>query len=156
MALTLWGMVRDRIATVMQTVNASASHLFRETPMGIDVRSLPLSVYDGAYSVEFRGYTRVGQEINTTQEVDVQVRINVGFLFNVAEQYDETTDTVVNDKREYNRAVDDVLSIITNVMVSPLFEQVEFVGTTPMETQDNADNFAVVGIDFILSTRVTP
>ena len=154
--MTLWEMMRDRVATVMQTVNATASHLFKETPLGIDVRQLPLSIFDGAYSLEFRGYPAVHPEVNTTVDVDVDVRINVAFVFNLAEQYDDATETIINDKREYTRAVNDILSIVLAMQTSPLFAGVEFKGATNIEIQPANEFLGVCGIDFTLSTGVTP
>lgn len=154
----VWAAVRTRIANIIQSVNHVTSRVYRETPGGIDVRRMPLSIFDGLYSVEFRGFPRVGMEVNTMQEIDVTVRLNVAYLFNLAERYDSnaTPPGVVNDKGEYNNAVNDLLRIINAVMVSQEFEDVEFIGTGPFEFMEENDNFAVVGIDFTLSTTVTP
>jgi hypothetical protein len=156
MALTIWEQMRERVAAVMIVVNASASHIFKETPAGIDVRSLPLSVFDGAYSLEFRGFPVLGQEVNGKVEVDVNVRINIAFLFNIAAQYDDATGTLTNDKREYTRAINDLLTICLAMQVSTEFEGVDFLGTTPFEGNELNDQMGVCGIDYTLSTTVTP
>lgn len=149
-----WGLVRTRFATIFQELNGVTSRLYRETPDGLDVRRNPVSIFDGAYSLEFRGYPRIGMEVNTQQEVDVNVRVNLAFLMNMMERI--KAGEVVNDKAEYNTAVNDVLKIINAAMTSGEFEEVAFIGTTPIEFQEENQNFGVIGIDLMLSTTVTP
>lgn len=148
-------MVRARVAEVMAAVNVTTKTVFVETPADVSVERLGVGRYDGAYSVEMRGFPSVNLAVNGQTGIDVSTRINVGFVINQHEKPDDLTDARTNDKSDYTRAVNDVMRVVLAMMQSTAFDDVAFAGAGPLEFIDG-DTFATCDIDFILSTTVTP
>jgi hypothetical protein len=150
--------VRANFERLMQTdIAASANNLFTETKATGSLIHNATSTYNGSYSIAMTGLNVV-HEINNTWLFEYNVALTLGFTINPKQRYDVDTSTVVNDKLEYNEAIEDI-ELIASKALSPslygsLLENMELRGVGPLEYSDEMETFAKCTMDFLCSGRV--
>lgn len=131
------------------------------TPSGLDVALLPNSIYNGAYSIAFEGFTGVGREVNTSYDFQGRVRIRVGYIINseaVADPNGSDT-TPINAKTDYSHAVEDIELIIkTRLNVETyhgVLDYVNFISCSPLQFLNETENYAICDIVFEVGRQTT-
>ncbi len=163
MAITYWDTYRAFIARVFDDIINNNSHnRFKETTLGTNLMKLPLSKFNGAYSIEFVGVEKVDMQTGSSQIwYDTIIKLNLGFIVNQVERIGGMTGSLSNAKTEYNNAANDILYIIQRLLIedrggNEAFESIEFRGTSGLEQQDAQQNFFLCSLEFMFRLRVVP
>lgn len=152
--------VRANMTRLMTSdIIATAHNTFTETKGPASLISDPTSVSNGSYSVQSRGVT-VDLELNPTMAFTYQTNLRLGFKLNPRERWDEDERAVVNDKRDYNNAIEDIELIIQKALTPTLYggllEQMEIINIGPLEYRDETETFATCDLVFGCRGRITP
>lgn len=158
--MSVWGdKIRPNFERLMETdITASANSVFTETKATNSLIHQSTGTFNGAYSIQMNGL-EVDHEINNTWLFSYTVLLKLGFRINPKQRYDVNTETVVNDKLEYNEAVEDVELIVTKALSPSLYgstvENVRLVSVSEMQYQEELENFATCDLVFLCSGRAT-
>jgi len=158
--MSIWAdSVRANFKRTMDTdISGLTTSSFTETKSTQNLLNNAIPTFNGAYSIQMNGLT-VEKELNNTWAFEYGVLIRLGFIINPKQTYDADTETVVNDKVDYNEAVDDVELIITKALNASLFsatvENVELESVTPLEYRDELETLATCDLVFKCRGRTT-
>ena len=151
--------VRANMVRLMQTdIVADANNLFTETKATNSLVHQATSTYNGSYSIQMNGLSVI-HEINNTWLFEYSVTLKLGFTINPKQRYDNNTLAVVNDKYDYNQAIEDVELIATKSLKPELYgsliENMELLGVSPLEYSDELETLATCEMVFKCAGRVT-
>jgi hypothetical protein len=151
--------VRANFVRLMETdITADANNLFTETKATNSLVHQATSTYNGSYSIQHAGLS-VDFEINNTWLFTYSVTLKLGFTINPKQRYDANTDTVVNDKQDYNQAVEDIELIISKALNPTLYgsllEVMELESVSPLDYSDELETFATCDLVFRCGGRTT-
>ena len=152
--------VKANMSRLMLTdITASANSTFTETKATNSLQHNATGTYNGSYSVQMEGLS-VDHEINATWLFEYNVKLTLGFTINPKQRYDNNSLAVVNDKLEYNEAVEDIELIVTKglnpTLYGSLLENMELVSVSPLEYADELETFAKCEIIWRCAARITP
>jgi len=151
--------VKANVTRLMETdITATANSTFAETKATNSLQHNATSTFNGSWSVQMGGLS-INHEINNTWLFDYTVVLKLGFTINPKQRFDPNTSTVVNDKLEYNEAVEDIELIATKALDASLYnsllENIELVSVSPFEYINELENFGVCEMVFVCSGRTT-
>jgi hypothetical protein len=158
--MSVWGdKIRPNFERLMGTdITTDAHSLFTETKATNSLIHQSTGTYNGSYSIQMAGL-EVDYEINNTWLFTYTVTLKLGFTINPKQRYDSTTATVVNDKLEYNEAIEDVELIVSKALnptyYGSLVEVMELSGASALEYSDEIETFATCELTFKCGGRAT-
>lgn len=151
--------VRANFSRLMVTdIVADSNSTFSETKATNSLIHQATGTYNGSYSIQMGGLS-LDSEINNTWRFDYEVILKLGFTINPKQRFDPNTETVVNDKLEYNQAIEDIELIVSKALKPQLFgtllERMDLQGVTALEYADELETFATCELRFIAGGRTT-
>jgi hypothetical protein len=139
-------------------ITASANNTFTETKAANSLIHQSTGTYNGAYSIQMAGLSVV-HEINNTWLFEYSVLLKLGFTINPKQRWDQATSTVVNDKLDYNNAVEDVELIVTKALSPSLYgsqvENMELISASELAFNDEVETFSTCDLLFRCAGRAT-
>jgi hypothetical protein len=157
--MSVWTTVRANFERLMETdITADANSTFTETKATNSLVHQSTGTYNGAYSIQMSGLS-VDFEINNTWLFTYDVILKLGFTINPKQRLDVDTNTVVNDKLEYNEAIEDVELIVAKALSPSLYgatvEVMELSSASALEYADELETFATCELVFKCGARTT-
>jgi hypothetical protein len=153
--MSWWGDIQTDFVELMGVDLANSLHnSFFHTYSGADVTLLQDTSINGAFALEFSGFSQAERDINgwLTLVGDVTLRLSFKINSEAVADPNAATDDPVNDKADYSNAVEDITAIIAKRLdpttYTGVLDSVELLNAGGLVFTNETENYAYCNITF--------
>jgi len=132
---------------------------FKETPSGLIIRTMPHTIFNGCYSLNMAGLTRIDRNVSPALAgFHYQIRLEIGFVMNLNQVTNPDTLETETGKTSYNNAIDDLELLVRTILAQDQSSNGFFLAFVPnmtLEPIDSNQEYWIATLQFVANGDVT-